>query len=55
MILWNYFEFWPVLQEEMAFKDISYLELRRPSCSAERTQLCNFGREHYGKINLKLL
>ena len=28
-ILWNYFEFWPVVQEEMSFKDMSYLELWR--------------------------
>ena len=27
----------------MSFKDISYLELWRPLCSAERNHLCNFG------------
>ena len=27
IILWNYFEFGPVFQEEVSFKDISYLEL----------------------------
>ena len=26
----------------MSFKDISYLELWRPFCSAERNHLCNF-------------
>ena len=31
----------------MRFKDISYLELWRPFCSAERNQLCNFGRGHH--------
>ena len=31
----------------MRFKDISYLELWRPFCSAERNHLCNFGRGHY--------
>ena len=29
-ILSDYFEFGPVLQEEMSFKDVSYLELRQP-------------------------
>ena len=31
----------------MAFKDISYLELWRPFCLAERNHLCNFGRGYY--------
>ena len=31
----------------MRFKDISYLELWRPFCSAERNHLCNFGRRHH--------
>ena len=26
------------------FKDISYLELCQPFCSAEQNHLCNFGR-----------
>ena len=43
-ILWNYFEFWTVVQEKMLFKGISYLELWQPFCSAERNYLCNFGR-----------
>ena len=30
----KYFEFGPVAQEEMLFKDISYLELWQPFCSA---------------------
>ena len=33
--------------QKMSFKDISYLELWWPFCSAERTYLCNFGRGHY--------
>ena len=37
MILRNYFEFIPEVQEEMAFKGISYLELWQPFCSAEET------------------
>ena len=31
----------------MSFKDISYVELLRPFCSAERDHLCNFGKGHY--------
>ena len=31
----------------MRFKDISYLELWRPFCSAERNHLCDFGRRHH--------
>ena len=37
-------KFGPVVQEEMSFKDISYLELWWPFCYAEQNQLCNFGR-----------
>ena len=31
----------------MPFKDISYLELWQPFCSAERNHLCYFGRMCY--------
>ena len=31
----------------MSFKDISYLELWWPLCSAEHKHLCNFGRMHH--------
>ena len=34
-------------QEENWFKDISYLELCCPFCSAEQNNLCNFGRRHH--------
>ena len=30
-----------MVQEEMPFKGISYLEFRQPFCSAERNHLCN--------------
>ena len=30
----------------MPFKDISYLELWLPVCSAEQNHLCNFGRRY---------
>ena len=38
---------WTVVQEEISFKDISYLELRQPLCSVERNHLRNFGRRHH--------
>ena len=47
--LWNYLEFGPVVQEEMSFKYIPYLELWWSSCSAERDLLDNFDRKHYEK------
>ena len=37
-------KFEPVVQEEMSFKDIFYLELWRPFCSVQWNHLCNFGR-----------
>ena len=40
-------KFRSVVQEEMLFKDISYLELLCPFCSAEQNHLCNFGRWYY--------
>ena len=52
-IIWNismnYFEFGLVdtVQEEMRFKDISYLELWRPLCLAEPNHLSNYGRRHH--------
>ena len=39
-------EFGLVVQE-MSFEDISYLELKRPFCSAGRNHLCDFGRRYY--------
>ena len=36
----------PVVQEEMSFKDVSYLELLQPICSVDWGHLCNFGRRH---------
>ena len=45
-------------EEEMLFKDISYLEFRRPFCYAELDHLCNFGRgyqeEQFCEIILNL-
>ena len=54
----KYFEFEPVIQEEILLKGISYLELWQPFCSAQRTHLCNFRRgyqeEHFCEIILNL-
>ena len=33
----------------MLFKDISYLELLSPFCSAEGNHLCNFSRGYHGE------
>ena len=47
-----------MVQEEMPFKDSSYLELWHPFCSPEQNHLCNFGRgyqeEWLGEIILNL-
>ena len=36
-----------MVQEEIQFKDISYVELSQPFCSSEQNNLCNFGRGYY--------
>ena len=41
------YEFGPVVQEEMSFKDISCLELWQPLCSVDWNHLFNFGRVHH--------
>ena len=43
----NSIEFGTVVQEEMLFKDISYLELWQPLCSVDRNHLCNFDSLHH--------
>ena len=48
-ILRNYYEFGPVVQEEISFKDISYLEPWQPFCSVQWNHMCYFGRWHYQK------
>ena len=35
------------MQEEVPFKDTSYLELWPTICSADQINLCNFGRGYY--------
>ena len=44
--MFKYFEFGPVVQDEMPFKDISYFELWQPFCLSDWNRLCNF-RRHY--------
>ena len=41
-------------QEDMLFKDISYMELWQPFCSAEQNHLCKFGRGYYGNNSVNL-
>ena len=43
----NYFEFGPVVQEKMLFKDIIYLELLQPFCAVEQNYLCSYSRRYY--------
>ena len=43
----SYIELRPMDQKEMTFKDISYLELWQPLCSADLNYLCNFGRMYH--------
>ena len=50
----KYFEFGPVVQEEMPFKDISNLQLWWPSCLAGQNHLGKFGRGFMMNISVKL-
>ena len=36
-----------MVQEEMHFKGVSYLELWQPLCSVDRNFLCNFGSRYH--------
>ena len=36
-----------MVQNEILFKDMSYLEFWRPPCLVEQNRLCNFGRRHH--------
>ena len=40
------YEIWAVVQMEMSFKDISYLEFWQPICLVVWNHLSNFGRRH---------
>ena len=54
-MLWNYFEFRPVVKEKMSFKDINYLELWRPFCSAEQNHLYNFVRRCHEEQHFEII
>ena len=41
--MWSYMKFWPVVQKEMSFKDISYLEIRQPIYSVDWNHLLEEG------------
>ena len=43
----GYMKFGPVVQEEMLFKYIPYLELWQPFYSVDWNHLCNFERRHH--------
>ena len=48
-------EFGPVVQKEMLFEGISYLEVWQPFCSADRSNSCYFDRrQQFCEINLNL-
>ena len=50
----SYMKFGPVVQEEMSFKEISYLKLWQPLCSVDWNHLCNFARRHYVELSVNL-
>ena len=45
----------PVVQEDMSFKDVSYLELWQPLCSVDWNHLCNFERGHHGEHSCEVI
>ena len=45
----------PVVQEEMPFKGISYLDIWQPFCSAECNYLCNFGRGYSEELFCEII
>ena len=47
IFMWSYMEFGPVVKKDMSIKDITYLELWPPLCSADPNHLCNFGRRYH--------
>ena len=54
-LMWSYMEFGPVVQKEMLIKDISYLEIWPPLCSAGPNHLCNFGRRYHEEQFYKII
>ena len=48
-------KFEQVVQEEILFKDISYLDLWQPLCSVDWNHLCNFGRRHHEEQSREII
>ena len=48
-------KFGPVVQEEMSFKVISYLELLLPLVSMDWNPLCSIGRRHHEEQYCKII
>ena len=46
-MLFNYFEFGPLVHDGVLFNVNSYLELWRPFCSSEQNHLCILGGGHH--------
>ena len=49
------FEYGPEVQQEMLFKDISYLELLWPFRSARPDHLCEFSKGHYEELSSEII
>ena len=49
------YEIGPVVQEEMALKDISYLELWQPLSSGDWNHLCNIGGRHHEEQSCEII
>ena len=48
-------KFEPVVQQEMSFKEISYLELWQPLCSVDWNHVCNSLRRHHEKQSCEII
>ena len=44
-----------VVQQDMSFKDNSYLELWQPLCSVDWNHLCHFGRRHHEEQSCEII
>ena len=51
----SYMKFKSVVQQEISFKDISYLGLLWASCSVERNHLCNFKKGQHGEHSCEVM
>ena len=51
----SYMKFGLVVQEEMSFKDISYLELWQPLSSVDWNHLCIIGKRHHEEQSCEII